>query len=764
MDCLPHSLTHPPTPTHSLTRSRTHPPTHSLIHLFTYSPMSSLASASGGGTTEPTRVQSHEVFELRFHGVEYLATLEVRVGGASGAARGGNSSPAELHLGIEQKDNSNRWKGMFTAAYLEDISLKTGNFKKFDVFVEMLRTALASQSDTVFVDLLTFADLQMLKSRHAKPAAGGHDTANSSTTAGGSSNQKRYLILTYAVEFDRVHYPLPLHFNTAPSPRDLQATIARLRRELAHAKRKATSSGQQQQQQQQQQLLQLSGIVNGANGASVPEQEYVLLQRRYDQLKLEAQQKLQMARNERDALLQEIDALQASQSEAQTGGLVASLRADLAKARRKNAALVARSKAAETEHRLEVADLQNTIARLSTGSGSRRRTGGTTRGRSSSNGRAQSSGYGQRRSRSPASAGSRNVHSSGVGKKKKKTGARTTGFTSSRLTKQNLQRQQQQQQQQQRRQLQRRATSRGSVSSSGRSGQRRARSRSTSRGRFDPTAYVKERNARIEAARRARSASPSGRSVGSRGSRGLSVGSRGSRGSAGSRKSKSSVRSSASTKSRGQRGRAHNGAVLRKKATKPSIERATRPAGSRQDVRSSRQPQQPQSQNLGAQRVTSYETYLAKSQVDKENDVTPLRQQSGPRGPLPKQAKAQASHAGRPPSQHAQSAVAFGAAPASARHGVGDAAPAQYRSQAPDDRGKTVSQHDVGDADAGKHFKWQSLGRADIARNGAGNAVSASSVGAGSQSTVGGTPEADMADLDRRLHVIQEFLKAAKST
>ena len=44
---------------------------------------------------------------------------------------------------------------------LEDITRKTGNFKKFSLFVKMLSTALLNKSDSVFVDLLTFTDLVM---------------------------------------------------------------------------------------------------------------------------------------------------------------------------------------------------------------------------------------------------------------------------------------------------------------------------------------------------------------------------------------------------------------------------------------------------------------------------------------------------------------------------------------------------------------------------------------------------------------------------
>lgn len=42
---------------------------------------------------------------------------------------------------------------------IEEITQKTGNYKKFGVFVKMLLTALARDSDSVFIDLLTNSDL-----------------------------------------------------------------------------------------------------------------------------------------------------------------------------------------------------------------------------------------------------------------------------------------------------------------------------------------------------------------------------------------------------------------------------------------------------------------------------------------------------------------------------------------------------------------------------------------------------------------------------
>jgi hypothetical protein len=49
-------------------------------------------------------------------------------------------------------------------ADIEDITHKTGSFKRFGVFVEMLLSAITQRSDSVYVDLLTFADLVSLAS------------------------------------------------------------------------------------------------------------------------------------------------------------------------------------------------------------------------------------------------------------------------------------------------------------------------------------------------------------------------------------------------------------------------------------------------------------------------------------------------------------------------------------------------------------------------------------------------------------------------
>lgn len=105
--------------------------------------------------------------------------------------------------------------------------------------------------------MMSRAELEAVKARRTGRPAG--------VTAATSKNvNKRYIILTYAVEFDRyshtitlrshhharygvydnsVHYPLPLIGDDRPDTVKLQATIARIRTELHHAQAQQSSAG-----------------------------------------------------------------------------------------------------------------------------------------------------------------------------------------------------------------------------------------------------------------------------------------------------------------------------------------------------------------------------------------------------------------------------------------------------------------------------------------------------------------------------------------
>ena len=180
-------------------------------------------------------MSSSEHYGVEFHGIQYVLTVLV-------ATANGKDSGKTLLVDIEQEASGARWTGEFAAKYVEDITQKTGNFKRFSVFVNMLRKALSSGSDSVFVDLLTAADLNELKHRRSgKSVSASMNSSATGSTLGLSRSSmstggegKRYLIMTYTAEFDKVHYPLPLAFEDNPSPATLQRTISRLRCEIAN--------------------------------------------------------------------------------------------------------------------------------------------------------------------------------------------------------------------------------------------------------------------------------------------------------------------------------------------------------------------------------------------------------------------------------------------------------------------------------------------------------------------------------------------------
>ncbi|XP_059140343.1 centrosomal protein CCDC61-like isoform X2 [Physella acuta] len=135
---------------------------------------------------------------------------------------------------VEDRSTSDQWRSSFESQYVEDLTHKTGNFKQFTIFVHMLESAITKSSESVSLDLLTYSDLEALRQKKS-----GHFTSDKSSLPSSRSNHlisKRYLILTYTVEFDRIHYPLPLPYVGKPDPQALQEEIRQLRAELKHAR------------------------------------------------------------------------------------------------------------------------------------------------------------------------------------------------------------------------------------------------------------------------------------------------------------------------------------------------------------------------------------------------------------------------------------------------------------------------------------------------------------------------------------------------
>uniref|UniRef100_S4RWY5 Centrosomal protein CCDC61 n=1 Tax=Petromyzon marinus TaxID=7757 RepID=S4RWY5_PETMA len=172
------------------------------------------------------RSQVHAEGRLEVRGLE----LEVRM------EAGGSS----LNVEVQDPYSGDCWRADFQPSYVEDLTHKTGNFKQFSVFCSMLESAITQSSESVSLDLLTYADLERMRSRKSGPAMRSalHPSAAAAaaTTPSGAANpalsSKRYLILIYTVEFDRIHYPLALGYAGRPDTATLQRAVRQLKEEL----------------------------------------------------------------------------------------------------------------------------------------------------------------------------------------------------------------------------------------------------------------------------------------------------------------------------------------------------------------------------------------------------------------------------------------------------------------------------------------------------------------------------------------------------
>jgi hypothetical protein len=174
-------------------------------------------------------------YEIQFKNIDYIANLCADL-----------QNEEKMYVEIEEKLTTERWKGVFDAACksiphvfwwptriqigfssdIEDLTRKTGNFKQFSIFVSMLETALSrvspqskqkklyenlqwnidnkKSSDAVSLELFTYADLEQLRNRKSLSSTNASLLkSNMQQNQQQQQTNKRYLILTYNVEFDR---------------------------------------------------------------------------------------------------------------------------------------------------------------------------------------------------------------------------------------------------------------------------------------------------------------------------------------------------------------------------------------------------------------------------------------------------------------------------------------------------------------------------------------------------------------------------------
>ena len=119
---------------------------------------------AGAGATRAmafeTLEPSSESLDLVFHGAAWNLSLSILRDGRAAPGAGGVGCPEPvLAIDLEELATGATWHAEFAASYIEMLTSKTGSSKRFDVLVKMLRGALFRQSDAVFLDLLTYADL-----------------------------------------------------------------------------------------------------------------------------------------------------------------------------------------------------------------------------------------------------------------------------------------------------------------------------------------------------------------------------------------------------------------------------------------------------------------------------------------------------------------------------------------------------------------------------------------------------------------------------
>lgn len=76
----------------------------------------------------------------------------------------------------------------------------------------------------------------LLLQEQLKARKSGSSATSSSSSSSSSKASKRYLILSYIADFDKVHYPLPLSMMDKPTQEALQRQVRRLRREISSFK------------------------------------------------------------------------------------------------------------------------------------------------------------------------------------------------------------------------------------------------------------------------------------------------------------------------------------------------------------------------------------------------------------------------------------------------------------------------------------------------------------------------------------------------
>jgi len=107
-------------------------------------------------------------------------------------------APGPDAIRVRVRLNVKSWANTFTSAYLDELTKKTGSYKDYNTFVNMIAAAVTNPgAGDCTLQLLSPSDLDALRVQNqARPSR--------------QLGDRRYLLLVYQNQFEKTHFPLSL--------------------------------------------------------------------------------------------------------------------------------------------------------------------------------------------------------------------------------------------------------------------------------------------------------------------------------------------------------------------------------------------------------------------------------------------------------------------------------------------------------------------------------------------------------------------------
>lgn len=143
-----------------------------------------------------------------FKDTEYLATVK--------------AITETLTVSLIDSKTESAYTGTFTSSNIEDLTSKTGNTKNFTVFCKLLVSSLQGKNPSLHLDFFSYQDLESIRK------------GSSFLSSSARPSKKKYLIISYITEFEKVHYPLALLLQD--NENDKNHEVSKLTNEISYSK------------------------------------------------------------------------------------------------------------------------------------------------------------------------------------------------------------------------------------------------------------------------------------------------------------------------------------------------------------------------------------------------------------------------------------------------------------------------------------------------------------------------------------------------